>query len=148
MIKWIEHILHIKISGRRMREDILCALTITLVYLIWGRMGISCPILFLTGVSCAGCGMSRALLAMLRLDFQTAFYYHPLFWLPIPAAFLFLFRNRIPRRLLRGLAAVIIAAFLGVYVIRLFFLQDSIVVFRPEDGLIWRAVLFLKEREF
>lgn len=34
--------------------------------------GWNCPIKYLTGVPCPGCGLSRALAALLRLDFWTA----------------------------------------------------------------------------
>lgn len=40
---------------------------------------ISCPILSITGVHCPGCGMTRALLSALRLDFAAAFSYHFMF---------------------------------------------------------------------
>ena len=35
--------------------------------------GWNCPIKYLIGVPCPGCGLSRALAALLRLDFRTAF---------------------------------------------------------------------------
>ncbi len=41
---------------------------------------ISCVFLELTGIKCPGCGMTRALLAALRLDFKTAFSCHAMFW--------------------------------------------------------------------
>ena len=35
-------------------------------------------------VECIGCGMSRAVLSAIRLDFESAFSFHPMFWsLPI-----------------------------------------------------------------
>ncbi|MCI8650646.1 MAG: DUF2752 domain-containing protein [Anaerotruncus sp.] len=37
-----------------------------------------CPILWTFGVSCPGCGMTRAVFALLRLDFVAAFRLHPL----------------------------------------------------------------------
>lgn len=40
--------------------------------------GIPCPVYQLSGLSCPGCGMSRALAALLRLDFAAAFGYNPL----------------------------------------------------------------------
>lgn len=43
-----------------------------------------CPIKKLTGFSCPGCGLTRAHLAALRLDFREAFACHPLFPLAIP----------------------------------------------------------------
>lgn len=41
---------------------------------------ISCVFLALTGIPCLGCGMTRALLAALCFDFNTAFSYHLMFW--------------------------------------------------------------------
>lgn len=83
-------------SGRR--KDIEAVAVIGLFYLGLEALGITCPILFLTGISCAGCGMSRAWMALLRLDVSAAFQYHPLFWLPVPAGIALLCRRRIPRR--------------------------------------------------
>ena len=40
--------------------------------------GWNCPIKYLTGVPCPGCGLSRALAALLRLDFRTALRFHPM----------------------------------------------------------------------
>lgn len=40
-----------------------------------------CPIKFFTGFDCPGCGLTRAFSSVLILDFQSAFDYHPLFWL-------------------------------------------------------------------
>ena len=44
-----------------------------------------CPFRYFFGVACPGCGMTRALLAVLRGDFAAAFGYHPLwpFLLPV-----------------------------------------------------------------
>ncbi|HHW45836.1 MAG TPA: DUF2752 domain-containing protein [Clostridiales bacterium] len=39
-----------------------------------------CPIKALFGIACPGCGMVRAWLSVLKLDFKSAFYYHPLFF--------------------------------------------------------------------
>ncbi len=40
-----------------------------------------CPILYYTGIPCPGCGMTRALLRLLILDFAGAAAYHPLVYL-------------------------------------------------------------------
>lgn len=47
--------------------------------------GIGCPIRFFTGISCPGCGMSRAVLLMLSGHFQAAFRMHPLVYAVLPA---------------------------------------------------------------
>ena len=47
-------------------------------------LDVGCVFRRITGIPCPGCGMTRAHLAALRLDFQAAFYYHPLWFLPVP----------------------------------------------------------------
>lgn len=49
-----------------------------------------CPFSFIFGVSCPGCGMTRALICVFHLDFSGAFYYHPLFPLGILLGLFFL----------------------------------------------------------
>ncbi len=39
-------------------------------------IGIPCPFRLLTGLQCPGCGVSRMCLALLRLDFKSAFGYN------------------------------------------------------------------------
>lgn len=47
------------------RVHIVSAIAVVvLLYLILEGFGITCPIKFLTGISCAGCGMSRAWIAV------------------------------------------------------------------------------------
>ena len=122
------------------RGDIGALAVIAGFYALLQCLGVTCPIKYLTGVSCAGCGMSRAWLSLLRGDLAAAFAYHPLVLLPIPAALLFLFRKKLPRCVVRGGFAVMIAAFCVVYGIRMLSPEDTIVVFEPREGLIWRVV--------
>lgn len=42
--------------------------------------GVICILKELTGISCPACGMSRALLSLVRFDIAGAFRYHPVFW--------------------------------------------------------------------
>ena len=42
--------------------------------------GVICMLRELTGIPCPACGMSRALLSLVRLDIAAAFRYHPVFW--------------------------------------------------------------------
>lgn len=119
-------------------KDLRALAVIVLFYLVIEAFGVTCPILFLTGVSCAGCGMSRAWMALLRGDWAGAFAFHPLFWLPAPTAALLLLRERMPRRTYRwGLGSVCVL-FLVVYLVRLLVMEDPVVVFQPSRGLIGR----------
>lgn len=122
------------------RKDAQALLGILLFYAVIESLGITCPIRFLTGVSCAGCGMSRAWLCLLRLDIAGAFACHPLFWLPLPAAIAFLYRRKLPKAVYTGGAVLVCALFLAVYAVRLFTPDDAIVVWRPEQGLVYRIV--------
>lgn len=53
-------------------------------------VGIPCPINLVTGLKCPGCGVSRMCMALIRLDFKSAFKYNAaiLCLLPLMAAVL------------------------------------------------------------
>ena len=124
------------------KDAIIVTPAIILFYFALHLMGITCPIKALTGVSCPGCGMTRAWLAMMRGDLHSAFHYHPLFLLPAFALLVFIYRKHIPQRLLKGGCVLFIFLFLLVYVLRMIDPTDSIVVFEPQRSLIYQ--LFLK----
>ncbi|OON88060.1 hypothetical protein BXO88_02515 [Oribacterium sp. C9] len=130
---------------RKWKSDIEAIVIIICFYLVLEMvLGITCPIKFLTGVSDAGCGMSRAWMCVLRMDFKTAFYYHPLWMLPVPAVLVFVIRGKLPVRVYRILVTIFVSAFIIVYLYRMFFMPDQdIVVFRPSEGFIWRTVRFI-----
>ena len=53
-------------------------LIITIFVVLTSVFGIGCPFLYLFGVPCPTCGVSRALLSLLRLDIRGYFYYQPM----------------------------------------------------------------------
>lgn len=120
------------------RYSIVAALCIVFMYLCLFAVGITCPIKHVTGISCPGCGMSRAWFHALTLDFAGAFAYHPLFWL-VPAALVMtvLQKRHRPARLL--LYAVMVSA-LAVYSFRMADPTDTVVVFAPREGLFARLL--------
>ena len=120
-------------------------LLVTMVgYALLMYFGITCPIQWVTGISCAGCGMTRALLAAGRLDFGAAFAFHPL-WPVVPiGAGMFLGRKYIPGRWKRRLAVVAVGLFLVVYVVRMADPADPIVRFSPREGLLMRLPMALR----
>lgn len=122
------------------KEDWKALAVIAGFYVLLELCGITCPIRYLTGISCPGCGMSRAWLSLLRLDPAGAWAYHPLYWLPVPGAALLLFRERLPAALYRWGLGLICVLFLGVYAVRLLSPGDMIVVFRPREGLFLRLL--------
>ena len=77
------------------KEQVTAVLAVALFYGALQLAGITCPIKYITGISCPGCGMTRAWLSLLlRGDLKAAFHYHPLFWILVPAVPLFLCRHR------------------------------------------------------
>lgn len=88
---------------------------------LWVALEIPCPIRSLTGVICPGCGMSRAWLACLRLDFIGAFSYHPMFWaVPVVAIYLLFDCRLFSKPLLNGMLPCGILLGIAVcYIIRL-----------------------------
>ena len=75
-----------------------------------------CTIRKFFGILCPTCGMTRAYIALLRLDVRTAFSYHPLFW-TVPILFLyFLFDGHLfPKK---AVNIVVLAALLSLFLIR------------------------------
>ena len=63
-------------------------------YLSASILGWGCPLQHFTGVPCPGCGLSRALFALLRLDFAAAFRYHPMIYVLPPVALYTLFGKK------------------------------------------------------
>jgi len=58
-----------------------------IIYLLIGHkyhMYIPCPIHFITGFYCPGCGVTRMLLSLIKLDFYQAFRYNPLLFIMFP----------------------------------------------------------------
>ena len=123
------------------KEQVTAILAVVLFYGVLQLVGITCPIKFITGISCPGCGMTRAWLSLLlRGDLEAAFHYHPLFWILIPGMPLFLCRHRFSEMTRKTVSYMLILLFFAVYAFRMASPENTIVVFRPEDGLIGRIL--------
>lgn len=79
---------------RDARYLIRCAviLAVTAVILL---LTYHCPIKLIFGIDCPTCGMTRAFIALLRLDIPSAFGYHELFPIILVLAVYLLLRTRI-----------------------------------------------------
>ena len=86
--------------------------------------GIGCPIRFSTGISCPGCGMSRAVLLMLSGHFQAAFRMHPLVYAVQTAGL---------RRFKKGIITVLVVLLLAVYAWRIYY-HDPLLSIDPSLG--------------
>lgn len=102
-----------------------------------------CPFRYFFGVSCPGCGMTRALLAAVFSDFKTAFSYHPLFPLVIPVVLCMglytVYGIRIPTRRLNVYLIFVAVLMVSVYVIRL--IQHDPVIMPDFDASVFSRIL-------
>lgn len=117
----------------------LCAF-IMLLYLFLSLLHIGCPIRFVTGICCPGCGMTRAVLAALRLEFAKAFYYHPLFIMAPIMFLLFLFETYIKPGIYKAAWIIIIILFIIVYIFRLFIFHNDVVVIDIDKSIVLRLI--------
>jgi len=106
-----------------------------------------CPFEYIFGIPCPGCGMTRAFIALLKLDFAEAFYFHPLFPIVIVVlifAVLDYFKVFVFSRKFKDIATIVIPLiFIVVYFIRMF--GDSPIVQLDFAGsLLGKAFYFLK----
>ncbi len=81
-----------------------------------------CPLLFLFGIPCPFCGMSRAFFSLLKGDFAQSFYYHPLWPLVVITAGYLALRIlklvKLSAKALNVVAHIFAMAFLICYVVR------------------------------
>lgn len=132
-----------KVSKEK-KEMFSAIMAVIILYVILENIGVTCPIKFVTGISCAGCGMSRAWMAFLNLDLNKAFYFHPLFLLPPICIFIFVFKNKINIRIYKMMIVTVIILFFCVYLYRMIDAGNDIVVFEPQNGLLFRLINFVK----
>lgn len=118
----------IKSVGERIFQRKGIILLSLLYILVSSLSGIGCIFYWLTGIPCAGCGITRACCSIIQLDFQSAFYYHPLFWLIIPFILYMLLGKRPyfgSDRKETIISVIILALIIGVYIYRVFFMKNS-----------------------
>jgi len=78
-------------------KKLLVFISLLLTYILLGsvfHIYIFCPINEFTGLHCPGCGITRMLLSILKLDFYQAFRYNPLLFVMFPF-FIFLLIDEI-----------------------------------------------------
>ena len=119
------------------KEFLQLVLAFVMVLIIYSMIG--CPIRLLTGISCPGCGMTRAWVNVLSGNFDKAFYYHPMWLLPLLFIPVWLFIR--PRyRKIYHLAVIFGSLLLLItYVIRLY-THHPILVVDPQNSLVVRIV--------
>ena len=77
---------------KQVLKPILQILLLGIAYVIFVKItgwGLPCPIKSVTGKYCPGCGISRMLLALLTLDFETAFHANRLLFFLLPVILIY-----------------------------------------------------------
>ena len=126
---------------KKRRDAVLAASLAIIIYAGLYVFGIGCPIKFATGLSCPGCGMTRAWISVLHFQFHRAFDYHPLFLLgPVLILTIFLYEKKKSRIYLLLLILQTVVFFV-VYLFRLFDESNTIVTFDLGNNLIFRIII-------
>ena len=121
-------------------EVITSVAAVVVLYVILESFGVTCPIKYITGISCAGCGMSRAWIALLHFNLHEAFMYHPLFFLPPVVVIVMLLKSKIKIKFYKIFMFTMAGAFVIVYLYRMFIGTGDIVVFEPQNNIIFRII--------
>ena len=103
-----------------------------------------CPIRLLTGISCFGCGMTRAWLRVLSFDFAGAFRFHPLWPVPLAVIVLYIRLHAKNRKAFNAVLYIVFLLFAVTYAIRIY-LRSPVVVIQPEEGLIVRIADMIRD---
>lgn len=129
--QWIRRSPELK---KTVTERLKICLILLFVYLFLSLFGVGCPIKTYSGISCPGCGMTRAMGSALLLHFDRAFYYHPLFFLTPIMFFFFLFDEFLQKNKKIVFWTFIIILFVGVYLYRLLFTINDVVTIDIKSG--------------
>lgn len=107
-----------------MAKHVGCGAVVFVAMFVLSKLfGSICPTYRFLGICCPFCGMTRAHLAALRLDFSTAMYYNPVFFLGVPCIF-FMVHEKLfaPKydRVRKIIAGVLLGIIVAVYIFRVF----------------------------
>jgi hypothetical protein len=136
---------NLKTFWKNNKELMLILVGVAIVYLILSLFEIpTCPSKVFLGIPCPGCGLSRAFMSVLRLDFAAAFEFHPA-WPLVAAAIIAIsvlwVLGKTRAYGIVGIFAIVIL--IGIYIYRVVFTEDAVVDWNFESGLIYRGYIWL-----
>lgn len=111
------------IKKKRIKQDITALFLIAAIFLVLQLLGIGwlCPFDKIFGIPCPACGFTRAWQSVLQLNITQAFYYHPLFWLPIPLVIYYIYVQYIAKEVPRNYQRILyitVGIIVIVYILR------------------------------
>ena len=117
MVIYVTKKLQIRDPLYKLITTVAFAVAVTLLYV----SGIGCVYRALLGISCPGCGLTHALLALLRFDLAASLTYHPLLFTTPVLYLYYLFDGRMLGRVAdRCVLGAILLAFLLRWIVHLF----------------------------
>ncbi len=122
------------------KKIILGALTCLLIGFIYINIG--CPFRRIIGVSCPGCGMTRAVFELFKLNFKGAFNAHPLIYVMPIAATVYIFKEKLPEKTYKALVVLLCTVMFITYMIRMLS-GSEIVYFKPETGIVYKLIEYI-----
>ena len=117
---------------------------IILVFLLY-IFDIGCPIRYMTGISCPGCGMTRAVGCLIHNDIPMALHYHPLIFLIPVIGILFLLKDKLNKNVFNFILILITTIFLIVYFIRLSDPNNDIVYIDFKKSIFYKIISHIKQ---
>jgi len=117
-------------------------------FLVIFVVDIVCPIEFIFGIPCPGCGMSSALYHLFHFDLKTAMFFHPLvlgcclYFIGIGIAYFYYhnFENKVAKIL----TTIFMIALLVVYVYRMIYIYPNYPMMFNEHSLLGRILQWIK----
>lgn len=105
---------------RLLKQYLIVASIAVAYYTICALFNITCPIKQIIGVPCPTCGMTRAMLALIRLDIKGYMEYNPMAVFMFLAVFLYLHREYVKKKKWMDLyVTVVLAVNTIVYILNL-----------------------------
>ena len=134
-------------KNQSLKNNIMNAICIIMLLLY--TLIIGCPIRLIFGISCPGCGLTRAFISVIQLDFDKATYYHPLWFLFIVLFIVNILKEKVVKQyglsksfILQGINVINIIIgilFVLVYVYRIY-ICDPIMSFDIKVGVLYKFI--------
>ena len=105
---------------KKLREYLILIIILILFLFLILTQNIKCPFNELTGLHCSGCGITRLVVSILRLDFYQAFRYNPLIFIFLICGIIYVLYSLIRYKKIKQLdkrvtiAVLVIAVIFGI----------------------------------
>lgn len=110
---------------------------VAILLFLFYMIGPGCPQQAFLGISCPGCGMTRAYIQLIQGNIRSAFFYHPGFFLVPPALFLFWYQKKLSVRWFQVGISIILVLFISIYFYRMLH-HDPVLICDIRQGYLYK----------